>query len=219
MSYYSSYGSTHNNEQVRKEFRKKLALGGNKPWCPPVEMTAPNLSDRWLVSDSRGRTRKEYYFPCQVRLGRCPFPQTITFHAEVCDEMRVRFFDYEAVSKDDALKNYACGDIDKRLPPFSFENTTTHQLTRIAKAMEWLCRGEFDSNGKSTNEFPWVQEAQIFIKTATRPEDNSVYLCVTDGKRSDEIKLWDYEFFPPSGVEAVIKLLVEIRNLSIKWFW
>ena len=217
MPYFSSYGGPYSNEQFRKEYRKKLETGGVEPWYPPIDMLGPNLTDQWLVDDSN--SRKQYYLPCHIRFGRCPFPQTLTFHAEQGDEMRVSYFHTEVVSKATALKHARVGDIDKRFPPFSFENTTPYQMARLANVLDWLCCGDF-KNGRPTGSFPWNQEVNIFIKCGDRSRQEDVYVYATDGSgKKDERRLWNYEFFPPSGVEAIMELITEVRNRAIQWFW
>lgn len=217
MSYFSSYGGNHSNEQFRNEYRKKLEANTDRSWQPPVGMVEPNLVDQWLEKKRESNRRREYFLPCHIRFGRCPFPQTVVFHAEVCDEMRVNFFHTEPILKERSLKCGMSGDIDKSFPPFSFENTTPYQMARLAKVLDWLCRGDFEK-GRPTNLFPHKPDVSIFIKTGSE-RDKNVYVGVTDGIRSDEMRLWEYEFFPPSGVEAVVKLITEIRNLAIQWYW
>ena len=101
---------------------------------------------------------------------------------------------------------------------FSFENTTPYQMARLANVLDWLCCGDF-KNGRPTGSFPWNQEVNIFIKSGDR-SSSDLTVCATDGSgNKDERRLWNYEFFPPSGVEAVMELITEVRNRAIQWFW
>ena len=212
MTYYDTSTGEIRNEELRARFRKELKVKGSKPWNSDILSQVSETPYQWCIEKGR-HSGYEYYLPFRLQLGRCPFPQFLLFHTKRCDVIRVSYFHIK--EKTDHYGQYG---MDRSFSPFTLENTTPYQLSRIAEAIQWACHGGFGTS-LETGGFPWSPETNIYIGPS-RYSDKTMAIIMSDGSSNrKERELWDYEFFPPSGVEVIMKLIAEIRSFSMNWFW
>lgn len=186
----------------------KDKIGRQRPFANKAgPLPSPDFKYSWLMNN-----RRCHFVQFDLYIGRCTFPQRLSFRGDPGYYIEVECFNVK-----DPLNHRGPVPLilNRSIKPFTIETTTPYMLSRIAYIIQLLCHGEDHQFGETLGLYD-DPSTNIHLTQL----DDSMAVCVSHPEHCEQIlELWDAQFFPPDGVDTVIKLINDIRHISMKYFW